>query len=176
MKLTKQLTSIKNIFQPHKIFVHPIYLINNPLYNNFKIIESVSFDNSKLEIMENSIFIKEYTFTGLRGTLSLNSSNYINNSDYKNKIIEYLSLFSGRLFQLRYEYLYKYLPVPNNYVKKFFNNCCGFNMENLLNIHNNDFSIPYKYLLNKNKNIENLKNILKIYTKGEIVINKYSCF
>ena len=180
MKLKNQLiyNSIQNIFKNHnKIFIHPIYLINNPkLYGSIKIMESPNFDNSKLEIIEDTIYIKEHTFTGLRGVLSLDTTSYINQSILKNKILKLLSVFSGRLFELRYIYLYKYLPSPNSYVKTFFNNCCGFNLEKLVTVENNEASIPYRYLLNKNKNLDNLKRVLEIFTKGEIILNKYYCF
>jgi hypothetical protein len=178
MKSKNQLiSSINNIFNNHnKIFIHPIYIINNPkLSQQFTIIEKPNFDNSKMEIVDNTIYIKENTFTGLRGTLSLDTTSYITNSSYKEKILNFLSLFSGRLFELRYIYLYKYLPSPDSYVKKFFNNCCGANLDPLINT-NNVTSIPYKYLLNKNKNIDNLKKVLEIYTKGNIFIKKYHCF
>lgn len=166
---------VENIFKNYnKVFIHPIYLINNPkLYGPLIIIENPNFDNSKLEIVENTIYIKEHTFTGLRGTLSLDTSSYINNSIFKKKILEFLSIFSGRLFELRNKYIYKYLPSPNSYVKNFFDNCCGFNLKALLNIENID-SLPYKYLFNKNKNIYNLQKVLEIYTKEIIIINKNS--
>lgn len=184
MKLKNQLTfnknheilcnSLKKFFaNENKIFIHPIYLINNPkLFEKLSIIESPNFDNSKLEIIKNTIYIKEHTFTGLRGTLSLNITNYINHSDFKNKILNFLSLFSGRLFELRNKYIYKYLPSPESYVKNFFNNCCGFNNDYLLN----DENIHYKYLLNKNKNIYNLKVLLENYTKSKLMIFKYYRF
>lgn len=138
---------VNNVFNKNKIrLIHPIYLINNKSYND--IIENPNFDNSKIEIINNNICFKENTFTGLRGTLALKHTHYIMNHENKQEILQFLSIFSGRLFELRNIFLFKYLPLQNGYVDNFLKNFCGFNYID---------SIPLRYFLSKNKNIFNLK-------------------
>jgi hypothetical protein len=146
--------------------MHIFYLLNNRnLFHNIKIIEDPKFNTSSNIVYNNIIHLRKDSFTGLRGSLSLNLTDWILQSPLKNKILIFLSAFSSRLLEIKYEYFYKILYTKNGYIFNFLNNLSGFNYNELI------YKIPIKYIINKNKNLYNLFKSIEIYLDNKVLIN-----
>jgi hypothetical protein len=164
MKHQHIINNIAQIFNFEK-YMNIFYIIY--LRKNTKIIEQPTFHTATIEYKKDTIYLRQYCFTGLKGTLSLDITMEILNSPLKDKILYFLSIFSGRLLQLRSHYLLKLSPLENSYSDNFIKTLGGFHIES---------NIPDKFFLYKNKNIYNLKQILHLIIHGTIHIQKHIIF
>jgi hypothetical protein len=132
---------------------------------HMEILESPSFHTASVEYKKNVILLRKYCFTGFAGSLSLETTLDIMHSNQKIFLLKFLSIFSGRLLQLRTQYILNLLPHSNGYGSKFLKSLSGYGTNK---------KIPFKYLINKNRNLYNLKKVLEILIGPcEILIKKY---
>jgi hypothetical protein len=157
---------LKKIFSSKKENkMHIFFLLNNKhIFKNIKILEDPKFHISSNAIYNNQIYLRHNCFTGLRGSLSINTTDWILKSPIKEKILFFLSAFSSRILEIKYEYLYRILNNRNSYINSFLKDLCGFNYNEEIE------KIPIKYILNKNKNIYNLIKALEIYLDNKVLV------
>ena len=151
---------IKKIFQEKSQINLFFLLYKNP---SIKIIEKPNFHTGAMEYHQD-IYLRQYCFTGLKGALSWEHTADILQSKYKKEILEFLSIFSGRLLQLRSNYTLKFLPHPHSHSMDFLQTISGFNRRE---------NLPITSFISKNKNINNLKYLLELLTAQTISIEKY---
>lgn len=150
------------LFNNQKESLHILFLIY--IKPQINITEDPSFSTGATVYNNGAIRLRKHCFTGIKGALSLTTTEAILQSPMKDDFLKFLSIFSGRILQLRSKYVLNLLPHQKGYGGNFLKNLAGFNALPLL---------PIQYFIAKNKSISNLKNALTFYTKGKVKIAKY---
>lgn len=145
-----------------KELIHIFYLLYFKPHMN--IIEAPTFHTAALEYDDKYIYLRQECFTGLKGVLSFNTTMNIIRSPDKLDILKFLSIFSGRLLQLRAKYTLQLMAHSKGYAGEFIQSLGGYNSIP---------SIPSQYFTRKNKTLYDLRKVLKIFTKGEVYVHKY---
>lgn len=122
--------------------------------NNIKIIEDPLFYSSKNSMIlkegQLCLILREPAFSGLEGKLNLDQTANILFQENGRYLLDFLSIFSGRLYELRSKYLFKLLPT--GYAEKVKNNLIGYHYPTLFRS---------KIVIGRNKSLYEMQFILE---------------
>ena len=132
--------------------IDPLILLH--YHKNIKIVEDPLFYSSKNSIIakegEISLILRESAFSGLEGKLHFDQTSNILFSKNGRYLLDFLSIFSGRLYELRSKYLFDLLPT--GYAKKIKNSLIGYHYPEIFRS---------KKVIGRYKGIHEIKNILE---------------
>jgi hypothetical protein len=135
---------------------------------NVKIIEDPLFYSSKNSIISEKnqlyLILRECAFSGLEGKIKLDETANILFEENGRYLLNFLSIFSGRLYELRSKYLFSLLPT--GYAEKMKNNLIGYHYPE---------SFRSNKVIGRNKSIHEMKEILeeKFGKNNLFLVTKY---
>lgn len=120
-----------------------VIIKENPLFYSSK--NTILLKDNKVVLV-----LREPAFSGLAGKLSINETADILFQEQGKELLAFLSIFSGRLYELRSKYYFDLLPA--GYAERTKNSLIGYHYPK---------SFRYKEAVHKNKSIHDLRTMLQ---------------